>query len=184
MKFTIVFTLFVWGCVFYSLSANANSVSLSNNVINYEGYTLHGQSVSFTNDMGKYGCELSMQQFDPYSLHNLDGKLTTTNELSLTNISIGLYRNITFNNLYFRPIIGVVHSTINVKTTFEYYDSFRLFDDDYPIDLRYDQYSSKTALLPMYGVSIGYNFNKYFGVFTGYRYQGYDVKSVGMKIEF
>ena len=166
-------------------TSKANSVSLSTDSIEYEGYNLSGQSISFsTNLNSNYGYELSFQRFNSYSLNDRQDHLTINNKIDLTNISLGLYREVRFSKFYFRPIIGVVHSTVNVHTVLRYRDEFKLFSDDYPIDLSYEQYSSKTALIPMYGVNIGYYLTEKFGIFIGYREQGYPVKMLGFKKEF
>lgn len=169
----------------FMVSAKANSMTLSIDTINYKGYRLNGQSLSVNTNLNKhYGYELSLQRFDSYSLNEQKHKLNVNNKIDLTNLSMGLYRQMTFDKFYIRPIIGVVHSTVNIKTTLRYQDKFKLFDDDYPIDLKYEQYSSKTALLPMYGARAGYNFTDNFDVFIGFRYQGYPVKLIGAKVRF
>lgn len=184
MERILVFSLIVLSVVVVTSVARADSVTMSSDSIEYEGYSLSGQSVAFNHKMGKYGYEIAMQRFDSYSLNQQNGYINVRNELDLSNISLGLYREIDFNRFYIKPIIGVIHSTINVKTVLRYQRNFKALDYEYPVDLKYEQYSSKTAILPLYGATAGYNFNKYFGVFAGYRYQGYDVKTVGVKFEF
>ncbi len=179
MKFTI--TLLI--SILMISTVKADSVTLSTDSVSYEGYELSGQSFSFNNDKGRYGYELSLQRFNSYLINEQRGHLNIQNEIDLTNISLGLYRQLNYNKFYIRPIAGVVHSTVNVKTTLRYYNRFKLIDD-HVINLKYEQYSSKTALLPMYGIRVGYNFNKHFDVYIGYRHQGYPVKLIGGKINF
>jgi hypothetical protein len=167
----------------FAAASKANSVTVSTDSIEYEGHNLTGQSFAINTDFNKkYGSEISFQRFDSYNINDQQGKLNINNELDLTNISIGLYRVIQFHQAYVRIIGGVVHSTVSIHTKLHYQDEFKLFNSDYPLSLKYEQYSSKTALLPMWGASAGYNFNKYFGVFAGYKYQGYDVKSFGFRL--
>jgi len=184
MKFIyVVFLSFLTPVLIISI-AKAESVTISADTITYEDYTLTGQSVSFNNKMGKYGYELSFQRFDTYSFIEQSGPLSIENELDFTNISIGLYRNLNFNKFYIRPIIGLSQLTANLKTTLRYRKEFKALGHILPVDFKYEQHSSKTSLLPMYGVRAGYDFNKYFGVFLGYRNQVYNVKMIGFKVNF
>jgi hypothetical protein len=164
--------------------AKADSVTVSYDKIEYEGYQLSGQSLSFNQDMGKYGYELSIQRTDAFNINEQYGSLNVNNKLDITNVSVGLYRKLFYKDFYIRPIVGAVHTTANVKTTVRYQKDFKALDYSYPVDLRVDIYQTKTVILPLYGFSVGYSVTSNIGVYLGYRKQGYTVKSIGVEVNF
>lgn len=185
MKFIYIVALSLIAPVFMISLAEADSVSLSTDTITYEGYKLSGQSFSVNTDLNKnYGYQLSMQRVDAFTITERQGSLTISNKIDVTNLSLGIYRTFWFDKFYLRPIIGAVHSTANVKTTIRYQKDYRLGDYSYPVDLKLTVRQSKTAILPMYGASIGYLFTDNVGVFAGVKDQGYKLNSVGVIIRF
>ncbi len=163
----------------------AASIELFSGVSSYNGYVSLNRSASLITELGNgYDYALTMSKEVNYSKTDITGSLEVVNSVEVNQFSMSVRRKFNYENIFAATELGVGLSIVDATTSARYNNEGTLESEYIPIDVSLTFRQSKSYVLPFAGLMAGMYLHDNFYVYVRYKYNGYNVKGMGLGVDF